>query len=142
MKSVWSHINPSLKKVLKKQRATLQQLNYHLPDGYQDRVHCHINGGFLKIYAINSAWASKLRYQQHEILKSIQADPALNVQKIQVFVATDHSAKDESKTHSLGLKSGSADSVMKIAEGCSDEELKAAFESLANKAASKPNAKS
>jgi len=139
MKSAWSHIKPSLKKVLKKQRATLEQLNYHLPDGYQERVHCYIDRGFLKIYAKNSAWASKLRYQQHQILKSIQSDPALNVQKIQIFVGKEQSASDDPKKKPLGLKSNSAASVMKVAESCSDDELKAAFMSLANKAARKKN---
>lgn len=139
MKSAWSHINPSLKKVLKKQRATLEQVQYHLPDGYKNKVHCHIDAGFLKIYAINSTWASKLRYQQHQILKSIKSDPALNVQKIQVFVAKDQPQTDQYEAKGLGLDAKAAQSVMAVAESCDDAELKEAFARLAEKAANKNN---
>lgn len=141
MKSAWSHINPRLKKVLKKQRATFDQVNYHLPDGYQEHVHCHVDCGLLKIYAENSAWASKLRYQQHQILKSIKSDPALNVQKIEIVVARDQPRIEKPDRKTPSLDASSTASALKVAESCDDLDIKAAFEKLAKTAARKPSQK-
>ncbi len=86
MKPIWSLLEPELQKKLKKQQSLQEKMHFHLPAEYRGKVHCHLETGYLKIFTFSSILASKLRYQQQQILKSIDSDPQLSVQKIKILV--------------------------------------------------------
>lgn len=133
MKKIWSHVNSDLQKSLQKQRLLQQKIHYHLPEEFREKVHCHLAAGYLKIYACNSTWASKIRYQQQQILKSVMSDPELNVQKVKILVETGLRDKTETLINQpVEISTEARRSLEESAAATSDPELKAAFMRLAN----------
>lgn len=132
MKPIWNLLHPELQKNLKKQQSLQEKMHYHLPDEFRDKVHCHLSAGYLKIYAISSLWASKLRYQQQQILKSVSSDPSLNVQKIKIHVGVNPGSlyKTPEKTK-LKISQTAKASLTESAASSNDPELKAVFLRLA-----------
>lgn len=132
MKPIWSLLDPKLQKKLKKQQSLQEKMHFHLPAEYRGKVHCHLSTGFLKIYTFSSILASKLRYQQQQILKSIDSDPELNVQKIKILVGTnpDYLTKKTEKTK-IKVSQAAKESLLQSAAISNEPELGAAFLRLA-----------
>ena len=132
MKPIWSLLDPDLQKMLKKQQSLQKKMYFHLPVEYRDKVHCHLSTGYLKIYTFSSILASKLRYQQQQILKAIDSDPELNVQKIKILVGTNPeylTQKTEKST--IKLSKIAKQSLLQSAKMSDEPELEAALLRLA-----------
>lgn len=132
MKPLLSLLHPELQKKLKKQGTLQEKVRYHLPIEYRDKVHCHLSAGYLKIYTFSSILASKLRYQQQQVLKSIDSDPSLSVQKIKILVGTnpEYLTKNTEKTK-LKISQAAKTSLSESAASSNDPDLRAALLRLA-----------
>lgn len=132
MKPIWSLLDPKLQKKLKKQQSLQEKMHFHLPAEYRGKVHCHLSTGYLKIYTFSSILASKLRYQQQQILKSIDSDPELSVQRIKILVGTnpEYLTKKPEKTR-IKISQTAKESLLQSAKMSGEPELEAALLRLA-----------
>ena len=132
MQSIWSLLDPELQKKLKKQQSLQEKMHFHLPKEYRGKVHCHLSTGYLKIYTFSSMLASKLRYQQQQILKSIDSDPELTVQKIKIMVGTNPEYLSEKTDKStIKLSQTAKASLLQSAKMSDEPEFVAALLRLA-----------
>ena len=89
--------------------------------------------GILRLLTDGPAWATRLRYQQHELLKQLNSDPAVKLNKILITVSNRPSPVLQQKPERRGLSASARTSLQKAASTVSDPELRQIFERLSNR---------
>ncbi|MGI9304011.1 MAG: DciA family protein [Gammaproteobacteria bacterium] len=103
--------------------------------------HCWVgtcDGETLRLLTDSSAWTVSLRYQQREILKQVNAEfreeLKIPLKKLRVIVTTPEVPPTEAARRPHRRPSpGNADSLVSVAHGVADENLRAALLRLAGR---------
>jgi len=135
MRPFADYIDKKLKKQTAKQRFINTILHQILPQPLNQHVWvAKLDNGVLSLLTDSPSWATQIRYQQHEIIKQLNSDPSLKLNKIEISIAR---SIDRSRTTTPQPKtrlSVSAKQAIKSATTTlSDPELKAIFEKISKR---------
>lgn len=89
--------------------------------------------GVLKILTDSPAWATQLRYQEHEILKQLNCDPAVRLKKIRISVSNKPAPRTTEKPQNKTLSTTSSKSILAAASTITDPEIRKIFETIAKR---------
>lgn len=135
MQPLRHYISPELQERAKDNHLLSTLLRQHLPDPLREHVWvAGVDDHCLHLITDSPMWATQLRYQQRELLKHIQYNPALKLSKISITVspmaAPPHPQR---KAQRLTLTPATRAAIRAAAATISDEETRAIFERIASR---------
>lgn len=98
--------------------------------------HCWVggvHGKYLHLVADGSAWATRLRYQQHDILKRINSEFGLTLKALRIKMISPSRQASPIKQTPRAVSAAAATALNQAARSTDDPELKAAFLRLAKR---------
>ena len=114
----------------------LATVQAHLPPDL--RAHCSgatTVGGQLLLFTESSVWATRLRYQQRDLIDRLRAHAYLPISAVRIQVALPVQTLSPAR-HPLELSHANATTIQKAATAIGDSDLRAALQRLAKHARS------
>jgi hypothetical protein len=134
MRSLAFYLSDELKQKSREQRFFNTILHQVLPAPLNQHVWAAgVDSGVLKLQTDSPVWATQLRYQQHELIKQLNTDPAIHLRKCQIAVSQRRIDRFDQQTRLQKLSSSAKKSIKSSTATLSDPELKALFEKIANR---------
>lgn len=88
----------------------------------------------LQLMTDRAVWATRLRYQQRELLKQINCDPALKLNEIAIVVSNQAAwASKQRQIQRIGLTPSARTAIRRAALTVTDEEIRGIIEKMATR---------
>lgn len=127
-------ISKDLKKHTRDQQFFNTILSSILPSPLSQHVWAaNQEAGTLTILTDSPAWATQLRYQEHELLKQLNSNPAVQLKKIRISLSNKPAPRITENPQRKTLSTASRKSITAAAATITDPEIRKIFESIAKR---------
>jgi len=134
MRPLAYYIGDDLKKQSQKQHFFNTTLSRILPSPLNLHVWASAyENGILTLLTDGPAWATRLKYQQHELIKQLNADPAVKLSKILIKIRNQPAPRAQQKPKRRNLSASAKASIQKATATVSDPEIRQIFERLSSR---------
>jgi len=129
------YIDEKLKKQAGKQRFINTILHQILPQPLNQHVWAaKLENGVLKLLTDSPAWATQIRYQQHELIKQLNCDPALKLDSIEISIAQTADRSQSTTPQQRSRLTATAKQAIRSATATlTDPEIRAIFERISRR---------
>ena len=132
MRSLDNFLSNELKQKVRDQKGINTIIQHGLPAPLNQHVwFCSLKNGVLKLQTDNPTWATQLRYQQHELIKQLNTDPALRIKKCIVTISPKPFGPKNPPNKPTRLSPSAKQSIRSAAKTLSDPGLRELFEKFA-----------